>query len=129
MTRSTGECTAVRSRNAYSITSSALACRVSADQAATVTENLLANTVVRRIVSVGAIGTAVAQQHLRNTLAYLDTPTLGQPEAFIQAKQGLFEPDGSKIARAFAANGAGCSYADARMVARLQRSPGRLRRR
>lgn len=46
-------------------------------------------------VSVGAIGTAVAQQHLRNILAYLDVPTLGQPEAFIQAKEGLFEPDGS----------------------------------
>ena len=46
-------------------------------------------------VSVGAIGTAVAQQHLRNTLAYLDVPTLGQPEAFIQVKEGLFEPDGS----------------------------------
>lgn len=46
-------------------------------------------------VSVGAIGTALAQQHLRNTLAYLDVPTLGQPEAFIQAKEGLFEADGS----------------------------------
>ncbi|MEZ5844253.1 MAG: NAD(P)H-dependent oxidoreductase [Hyphomicrobiaceae bacterium] len=46
-------------------------------------------------VSVGAIGTALAQQHLRNILAYLDAPTLGQPEAFIQAKDGLFEPDGS----------------------------------
>lgn len=46
-------------------------------------------------VSVGAIGTAVAQQHLRNILAYLDVPTLGQPEAFIQAKDGLFEADGS----------------------------------
>jgi chromate reductase, NAD(P)H dehydrogenase (quinone) len=46
-------------------------------------------------VSVGAIGTALAQQHLRNILAYLDAPTLGQPEAFIQAKEGLFEPDGS----------------------------------
>ncbi len=46
-------------------------------------------------VSVGAIGTALAQQHLRNILAYLDVPTLGQPEAFIQVKDGLFEPDGS----------------------------------
>jgi chromate reductase len=46
-------------------------------------------------VSVGAIGTAVAQQHLRSMLAYLDMPTLGQPEAFIQAKDGLFEADGS----------------------------------
>src|SRR3954469_15164605 len=45
-------------------------------------------------VSVGAIGTATAQQHLRNILAYLDVPTLGQPEAFIQAKEGLFDPDG-----------------------------------
>jgi chromate reductase len=45
-------------------------------------------------VSVGAIGTAVAQQHLRNSLAYLDVPTLGQPEAFIQAKEGLFDDSG-----------------------------------
>ncbi len=46
-------------------------------------------------VSVGAIGTAMAQQHLRNVLAYLDVPTLGQPEAFIHAKDGLFDADGS----------------------------------
>jgi chromate reductase len=45
-------------------------------------------------VSVGAIGTALAQQHLRNVLAYLDMPTLGQPEAFIQAKEGLFDAQG-----------------------------------
>ncbi len=45
-------------------------------------------------VSVGAIGTAMAQQHLRNILAYLDVPTLGQPEAFIQMKDGLIEPSG-----------------------------------
>src|SRR5690606_24053905 len=45
-------------------------------------------------VSVGAIGTAVAQQHLRGVLAYLDVPTLGQPEAFIQAKEGLFDDAG-----------------------------------
>ena len=46
-------------------------------------------------VSVGAIGTALAQQHLRNILAYLDVPTLGQPEAFIQAKEGLFDDAGN----------------------------------
>lgn len=46
-------------------------------------------------VSVGATGTAMAQQHLRNTLAYLDMPTLGQPEAFIQAKEGLFDEAGN----------------------------------
>ncbi len=45
-------------------------------------------------VSVGAIGTAAAQQHLRNVLAYLDVPTLGQPEAFVQAKDDLFDKDG-----------------------------------
>jgi chromate reductase len=46
-------------------------------------------------VSVGAIGTALAQQHLRNILAYLDVPVLGQPEAFLQAKEGLFDADGN----------------------------------
>ena len=46
-------------------------------------------------VSVGSIGTAVAQQHLRTILAYLDVPTLGQPEAFIQAKDDLFDKNGS----------------------------------
>jgi chromate reductase, NAD(P)H dehydrogenase (quinone) len=46
-------------------------------------------------VSVGAIGTALAQQHLRNVLAYLDVPVLGQPEAFIQAKEGLFNKAGN----------------------------------
>jgi chromate reductase len=45
--------------------------------------------------SVGPIGTAMAQQHLRNVLAYLDVPTLGQPEAFIQAKEGLFDAAGN----------------------------------
>ncbi len=45
--------------------------------------------------SVGAIGTALAQQHLRNVLGYLDVPTLGQPEGFIHAKEGLFDADGN----------------------------------
>ena len=45
--------------------------------------------------SVGAIGTSMAQQHLRNILAYLDVPTLGQPEAFIHAKDGLFDQAGN----------------------------------
>lgn len=45
-------------------------------------------------ISPGASGTALAQQHLRNILAYLDMPTLGQPEAFIQSKEGLFSDDG-----------------------------------
>ena len=36
----------------------------------------------------------MAQQHLRNILACLDVPTLGQPEAFIQLKDGLFDDMG-----------------------------------
>jgi chromate reductase, NAD(P)H dehydrogenase (quinone) len=46
-------------------------------------------------VSVGTGGTSMAQQHLRNVLAYLDVPTLGQPEAFIQAKNELFDAAGN----------------------------------
>jgi len=46
-------------------------------------------------VSVGATGTAMAQQHLRNVLAYLDVPALGQPEAFMQVKDGLFDGAGN----------------------------------
>jgi chromate reductase, NAD(P)H dehydrogenase (quinone) len=46
-------------------------------------------------VSIGAIGTACAQQHLRNVLAALDVPTLGLPEMFLQQKEGFFAPDGS----------------------------------
>jgi chromate reductase len=49
--------------------------------------------------SVGAAGTSMAQQHLRNVLAYLDAPTLGQPEVFIQVMDGLFDASGS-IAKA-----------------------------
>lgn len=45
-------------------------------------------------VSVGAIGTALAQQHLRNVLAYLNVPTMGQPEVFLQAKEELFDSAG-----------------------------------
>ena len=46
-------------------------------------------------VSVGPIGTAMAQQHLRNILAYLNMPTLGQPEAFIHHKEGLYDASGN----------------------------------
>ncbi|HJX26285.1 MAG TPA: NAD(P)H-dependent oxidoreductase [Thermoanaerobaculia bacterium] len=45
--------------------------------------------------SVGATGTSMAQQHLRNVLAYLDMPTLGQPEVFIHVKDGLFDEGGN----------------------------------
>jgi len=45
--------------------------------------------------SIGAVGSAIAQQHLRTVLAYLDMPTLGQPEVFIHAKEGLFDAAGN----------------------------------
>jgi len=45
--------------------------------------------------SVGPIGTAMAQQHLRNILACLNMPTLGQPEAFIHNKEGLYDESGN----------------------------------
>ncbi|KAF1015674.1 MAG: 2-hydroxy-1,4-benzoquinone reductase [Stenotrophomonas maltophilia] len=45
--------------------------------------------------SIEQIGTAVAQQHLRNSLAFLDMQVLGQPEAFIQFKDGLIDADGT----------------------------------
>ena len=44
--------------------------------------------------SIGAIGTAVAQQHLRNSLAYLNMPTLGQPEVFINVDDAFFDAQG-----------------------------------
>ncbi len=45
--------------------------------------------------SVAATGTCMAQQHLRNVLAYLDAPTLGQAEVFIHAKEGFFDHQGN----------------------------------
>jgi len=45
-------------------------------------------------VAGGAIGTAMAQQHLRNVLAYLDMPTLNQPEAFIRWTDELITSGG-----------------------------------
>lgn len=45
--------------------------------------------------SPGAVGTAAAQQQLRALLGYLDMPTLGQPEVFIQFKDGLIDGDGT----------------------------------
>ena len=45
--------------------------------------------------SIGAIGTALAQQHLRNIVAYLDAPTLGQPEVLLKVDDAFFAEDGS----------------------------------
>lgn len=46
--------------------------------------------------SIGATGSALAQQHLRNVLAYLDVPALAQPEVFVQFKDDkLIDADGN----------------------------------
>jgi chromate reductase len=46
-------------------------------------------------VSIGSGGSAMAQQHLRNILAYLDMPTLNQPEAFVHMRDGMFDDQGN----------------------------------
>jgi len=46
-------------------------------------------------VSTGNTGTAMAQQHLRNVLSYLDVPVMRQPEAYIQVREGLFDEAGN----------------------------------
>jgi chromate reductase, NAD(P)H dehydrogenase (quinone) len=43
----------------------------------------------------GMLGTAAAQQHLRNVLACVGMPTMAQPDAFICAGEGFFTPDGA----------------------------------
>lgn len=45
--------------------------------------------------SLGPIGTAVAQQHLRTVLGHLDAAILGQPEVFFTAKPGAIDADGT----------------------------------
>ena len=44
--------------------------------------------------SPGAIGTAVAQQHLRSLLSFCNSPQMNAPEAYIQFKTGLITDDG-----------------------------------
>lgn len=46
-------------------------------------------------VSVGKIGTAVAQSHLRQIMVYLDANVIGQPELYLGPAQELF--DGGRI--------------------------------
>lgn len=44
--------------------------------------------------SPGAIGTAVAQQHLRSLLSFCNSPQMNAPEAYIQFKPDLIDADG-----------------------------------
>jgi len=45
--------------------------------------------------SAGGPGTAMAQQHLKNIMLYLDIPTLGQPEVYLQFPKDLIDADGN----------------------------------
>lgn len=45
--------------------------------------------------SVGAIGTAVAQQSLRSVLSFCNSPQMNAPEAYIQITPGLIAEDGT----------------------------------
>ena len=45
--------------------------------------------------TIGPIGTAVAQSHLRSVLAFLDMPLLPSPEAYITVKEGFFDEGGN----------------------------------
>lgn len=47
--------------------------------------------------SPGALGSALAQQHLRNVLTFLDMPLLNQPEVFLQFNENAFDADGNII--------------------------------
>jgi len=46
-------------------------------------------------VSPGAMGTALAQQHLRNVLSFLNMPVLCQPEIYLQYQEGLLDAAGN----------------------------------
>lgn len=45
--------------------------------------------------SPGALGTAIAQQHLRNMLTPLELSLMGQPEAYVSLKAGMITEDGT----------------------------------
>ena len=50
-----------------------------------------------------AVETLTPKEWAQRVLAYLDMPTLGQPEAFVHAKDVLFDADGNigEASRAF----------------------------
>ncbi len=52
-------------------------------------------TVLTAGVSIGKIGTAVAQSHLRHILLYLNADVIGQPELYLGPAQELFDAEGN----------------------------------
>ena len=47
--------------------------------------------------SPGAIGTAVAQQHLRSLLSFCNAPQMNSPEAYIHYRKDMFDDDNNVI--------------------------------
>jgi chromate reductase len=43
----------------------------------------------------GQVSTAVAQQHLRSILSFVNSPELAQPEAYIHFTEGMIDDDGN----------------------------------
>jgi chromate reductase len=54
--------------------------------------------------SLGPVGTAVAQQHLRSILSFLASPELAQPELYLQMREGLIGEDGDPIDESLASS-------------------------
>ena len=48
-------------------------------------------------VSVGKIGTAVAQSHLRQIMLYLNADVIGQPELYLGHAQEIFDEEGNIV--------------------------------
>lgn len=46
-------------------------------------------------VSIGKIGTAIAQSHLRQVLTHLDMQVIGQPEIYLGPAQDIFDAEGN----------------------------------
>jgi chromate reductase, NAD(P)H dehydrogenase (quinone) len=46
-------------------------------------------------ISIGAADTALAQQHLRNVLTYLDVAVMEQPEVFLRHTEQMFDAEGN----------------------------------
>jgi len=47
--------------------------------------------------TVGNLGTAIAQSHLRQMLTYLDMQVIGQPELYIGPAQAVFDGEGNIV--------------------------------
>ena len=58
-------------------------------------ENVFKGKPAATIGTSTGLGTAMAQQHLKNVLAFLDAPSMGQPEGYIKFTDGLITDDGT----------------------------------